>query len=91
VTDRLALYATAKQYQLQADRAYGWVFNDDGSLEDTFYLSSVAQKDSVLDRLVTEMKLNSVGQPLATIPPSARRATKRMKKAKRASRAVFAS
>lgn len=83
VKDQLQFYAKAKQYQLQADRAYGWVFDKNGSLEDTFYLNSVPQNDSVLDRLVTEMKLQPVGQRLPPIPPSARRATKRRKKGKR--------
>lgn len=83
VKDRLQFYAKVKQYQLQADRAYGWVFDENGSLDDTFYLNSVAQNDSALDRLVTEMKLQPVGQTLPPIPPSARRATKRMKRRKR--------
>jgi hypothetical protein len=80
VKERLQLYAKVKQYQLQADRAYGWVFDENGSLEDTFYLSSVAQSDSTLDRLVKEMKLQPVGQRPR---PSARRPAKRTRKKKR--------
>lgn len=83
VKDRLQIYAKAKQYQLQADRAYGWVFDENGSLDDTFYLSSVAPNDPALDKLVAEMKLQPVGLAIPPIPPSARRATKRMKKGKR--------
>ncbi|MFI7541388.1 helix-turn-helix domain-containing protein [Actinoplanes sp. NPDC049599] len=76
----LQLYAKVKQYQLQADRAYGWVFDENGSLEDTSYFSSVAQSESTLDRLVKEMKLQPVGQGLR---PSARRPVKRTRKKKR--------
>jgi hypothetical protein len=79
VKERLQLYAKVKQYQLQADRAYGWIFDENGSLEDTFYLNSVPDSDSVLDGLIAEMRLQPVGQRILPIPPSARRATKRVK------------
>ncbi|GHC89809.1 hypothetical protein GCM10007079_35590 [Nocardiopsis terrae] len=81
--ERLQSYSKAKQYQLQADRAYGWIFDKNGSLEDTFYLNSVAHNDPALDRLIADMKLQPVGQRIPPIPPSARRATKRVKKKKR--------
>jgi hypothetical protein len=80
VKDRLQLYAKVKQYQLQADRAYGWVFDENGSLEDTFYFGSVTQSDSTLDRLVKEMKLQPVGQRPR---PSARPPAKRTRNKKR--------
>jgi hypothetical protein len=83
VKDRLQFYAKAKQYQLQADRAYGWVFSEDGSLDDTFYLNDLAQNDATLDRLVAEMKLQPVGKRPPAVPPSARRTTKRINKGKR--------
>ncbi len=77
---RLQRYAEAKQYQLQADRAYGWVFDEGGSLEDTFYLSSVASSDPRLDRLVEEMNLQPAGKRPPPVPPSARRTTRRLQK-----------
>ncbi|MEW9871615.1 hypothetical protein [Arthrobacter sp. HS15c] len=80
VKKRLQLYAKVKQYQLQADRAYGWVFDEQGSLRDTFYLNAVPQSDSELDGLIADMRLKPVGQRIPPIPPSARRATKRLKK-----------
>ena len=82
VKERLRLYIRAKQYQLQADRAYGFIFDQNGRLEDTFYSNSVEKSDSVLDRVVIDMKLQPVGQKVPPIPPSARRATKRMSKKK---------
>lgn len=82
VKERLHLYAKVKQYQLQADRAYGWVFDENGALEDTFYLNSVAQNDSALDRLITEIGLQPVGQRLPPFRPRSR-ATKRIKKRRR--------
>lgn len=78
--ERLQLYAKVKQYQLQADRAYGWIFDENGRLEETFYFSSVPQSDSELEGLIAEMKLQPVGRRVPPIPPSARRATKQMKK-----------
>lgn len=77
--ERLRLYAKAKQYQLQADRAYGLVFDQNGNFESSFYLSSVSKHDLNLDRLVAEMKLKPVGQRVPPIPPSARRAKKRLR------------
>ncbi|SNU01059.1 hypothetical protein SAMN06298212_10661 [Ruaniaceae bacterium KH17] len=73
---RLQLYAEVKQYQLQADRAYGWVFDQDGALKDTFYLNSVASNDPTLDRFVEEMNLRPAGKRPPPASPSARRATK---------------
>jgi hypothetical protein len=81
--ERLLFYTRAKQYQLQADRAYGWLFDEHGSLEDTFYLSTVSESDPELDRRIADLQLQSVGQRPTTIPPSARRTTKRMNKGKR--------
>lgn len=79
VKQRLERYATVKQYQLQADRAYGWVFNQDGSLGDTFYINTVSEVDPELDRLVGEMGLQPVGVRVPPVPPSARRPTKRLR------------
>jgi len=81
--ERLLFYTKAKQYQLQADRAYGWLFDEHGSLEDTFYLSTVTESDPELDRRIVDFDLQPVGQLPTTIPPSTRRATKRISKGKR--------
>jgi len=82
-TDRLARYATVKQYQLQADRAYGLVFDEQGGLEDTFYLNSVQAKDPDLDAQIEEFNLQPVATRPPTVPPSARRATRRLNSSKK--------
>lgn len=81
--NRLFRYAKAKQYQLQADRAYGWIFDEQGSLEDSFYISTVSTNDLELDTLVGELHLQPIAQRPLVIPPSARRTTKRMNQSKR--------
>jgi len=78
--ERLLRYATVKQYQLQADRAYGWILDEQGSLEDSFYLSAVAAKDAGLDGQISELHLHPVAQRQPSIPPSAMRTTKRLRK-----------
>jgi hypothetical protein len=79
----LRQYARVKQYQLQSDRAYGLLFTDRGVLEDSFYLSSVPDHDSELDAQIAELKLFPVATRPPTVPPSARRPTKRLNKGKR--------
>ncbi|WP_141214949.1 MULTISPECIES: hypothetical protein [unclassified Rhodococcus (in: high G+C Gram-positive bacteria)] len=82
--ERLQLYAQAKQYQLQADRAYGWVFDEHGSLKDFFYFNSVCQSDSALDQLVTRLNPVPTGRKyLQDSNSTPRKITKRAKKRKR--------
>lgn len=81
--ERLLRYARAKQYQLQADRAYGWVFDERGSLEASFYLSTVSANDPELDTLVSKLHLLPIAQRPPVIPPSAKRTTKRLNQSKR--------
>jgi hypothetical protein len=83
--ERLAQYVRVKQYQIKADRAYGLLFAEDGALLDSVYSNSVTSSDPVLDELVREMNLTpGSGVPrVARVPPSARRATKRLKRPKK--------
>lgn len=50
--DRIYTYARMKQYQLQADRAYGWLFQPDGKLAAAFHLKAPPKTDPVLDELL---------------------------------------
>jgi hypothetical protein len=81
--ERLLRYASAKQYQLQADRAYGWVFDESGSLQDSFYLSTVSANDPDLDALVMALQLQPTAKRPTVIPPSAKRSTRRLKQGNR--------
>lgn len=76
---RLSQYVRVKSYQLQSDRAYGMLFDTDGHLLDFVYMTDPPFADSELDRLVEEMKLQPVGEAARPIPPSARRASKRLR------------
>ena len=76
--DRFQTYARTKQYQLQADRAYGWIFDQNNQLRSTFYLDSPPASDVNLDTLVSGHRLQPVGDRAKPIPPSARRSTKRL-------------
>lgn len=76
---RMSQYVRTKGYQLQSDRAYGLLFDTDGVLIDFVYRTSPPLSDVELDILVDEMKLQPVGQAARPMPPSARRATKRLR------------
>jgi hypothetical protein len=68
-TDRLMTYSKVKQYQIQADRAYGIVLDNSGALERSFYRNSVATSDRALDKLVESLRLQPVGEKARPIPP----------------------
>lgn len=84
---RLRLYADAKKYQLRADRALTLLLTSMGQPIAGSYNNSVEQNDAAMDELVKEMNLHPVGRSTPVIPPSARRASRRLKgKSKRGSR-----
>ncbi|MFD4182270.1 hypothetical protein [Rhodococcus sp. NPDC058514] len=68
---RLSLYVQAKSYQLQADRAYGLLFDRAGGLADFIYLTNPPLSDPGLDELVARMGLQPVGQASRSVSPSA--------------------
>lgn len=84
-TDRLRTYARAKQYQIQADRAYGLVFDTKANLVDGFYLDPPPAADANLDQQVIEMGLRPTGRPRKPVPPSARRTRARLRGKRRKS------
>lgn len=76
---RLTQYIQAKSYQLRSDRAYGLLLDTSGTLLQFIYLTNPPLSDPELDRIVEEMRLQPVGQAHKPLPPSARRATKRLR------------
>lgn len=76
---RLSQYVRVKGYQLQADRAYGLLFDTDRHLLDFIYITDPPLADDALDQLVEEMRLQPVGTAARPVPPSARRATKKLR------------
>lgn len=76
---RLSQYMRVKSYQLQSDRAYGLLFDADGSLLDFVYLTCPTASDPELDRLVGDMGLQPAGRASRPTPPSAQRSKKRLR------------
>lgn len=81
---RLETYMRAKKHQLQSDRAFGMLLDDQGKLVHTVYLNEPAGDDPALDALGREMQLQPIGdRSRAPAPPSARRATRRLRGSRR--------
>jgi hypothetical protein len=76
---RLSEYARVKSYQMQCDRAFGLLLDTGGNLVDFVYHTDPPESDSDLDRLVAEMRLEPVGRSRKPAPPSAKRATIRLR------------
>jgi hypothetical protein len=80
---RLAQYMRAKTYQLQADRAYGLLFDATGQLIKFDYQTKPPVTDPELDRLIGVMNLQPVGRASRRPVQPARRPTKRPRRKKR--------
>lgn len=77
---RLETYIRTKKHQLKSDRAVGLLVDDQANLQQVIYLNDLPADNPALDALAIEMGLQPVGnsaRPAA--PPSARRATKRLR------------
>lgn len=76
---RMVSYMAAKKHQLQSDRALGVLIDESGDIIVVHYDNSPYEENPELDELVRQMGLVSpdvMGRP---IPPSARRATRRLR------------
>ena len=81
---RLETYMRAKKHQVQSDRAFGMLFDAQGNLVHTIYMNDPAGDDPALDTLGSEMQLQPIGDRTRTpTPPSARRATRRLRGSRR--------
>lgn len=79
---KLAAYLAAKKHQLESDRALGLLLNQNGEILAVNYLNSVPGIDPQLDDLIEVMNLKSIKDMQRPIPPSAKRAKKRLRKKK---------
>jgi len=78
--ERLLTYMSAKRHQVGSDRAYGLMFDTRQNLEYVAYINSPLEADPDLDALGVAMELRPVGgATLPPVPPSARRATRRLR------------
>jgi hypothetical protein len=79
VRQRLEAYMHLKRHQLKSDRSYGLLFDQDGNLELAMYLNSPVGDDAELDALVEDFGLRPVVDVSPSVPPSARRTTRRLR------------
>lgn len=76
--EKLQAYMRVKRHQLRSDRAYGLVYDSSGGLGAAIYFNDPVQDDPEMDELVRKLGLKPVGAA-GTVPPSARRSTRRLR------------
>jgi hypothetical protein len=76
---KLHSYMTAKKHQMQADRSLGLLLNNRREIVHVIYMNDPPGDDPELDALGTAIGLRSVTEPGRGIPPSALRATHRLR------------
>ena len=86
-SDVISEYLPAKKYQVHADLALGMVFSSADDSVSTLFLDEPWQHDELaeaaVEKLVRAGKLRELRRTPQAIPPSARRATKRLRDAKK--------
>lgn len=76
---RLAMYGFAKKHQIRSDRALMVIFDEEQSVRSIRYVNSTVGDDQALDDAAVKMGLIPPAVMGRPIPPSARRATVRLK------------
>ena len=76
----LEKYLVLKKHQLQSDRALGILVDQDAEIIAVCYSNLLPEADADLDKLVEEMHLVQIERMARAIPPSAKRATKLLRK-----------
>jgi len=82
-SQHLATYGTTKKHQVQSDRALMVLVDERGAIRSVRYDNRRPATNPALDRLATEMGLIPVEVMGRPVPPSARRATKRLNPGKK--------
>jgi len=82
-SQHLATYGITKKHQIQSDRALMVLVDERGAIRSVRYDNRRPAVDAELDRLATEMGLIPVEVMGRPVPPSARRATKRLNPGKK--------
>jgi hypothetical protein len=72
-------YLALKKHQLQSDRALGLLVDQDGRIIAIRYSNSLPIADAELDEMVKTMRLVPVERMARAVPPSSKRATKRLR------------
>jgi hypothetical protein len=79
VQRRLTAYIRLKRHQLESDRSYGFIYDEDGRLELAMYFNSPVEENPALDALIDEAGLQPAINTRPVVPPSARRRTRRLR------------
>ena len=82
-SQQLATYGITKKHQIRSDRALMVLVDERGAIRAVRYDNRRPVPDAELDQLATEMGLIPVEIMGRPIPPSARRATKRLNPSKK--------
>lgn len=77
--EELRTYMAAKKHQLRSDRSLGLLLGQRRQVVGTVYMNDASGDDPGLDSLGDEIGLMSVEESRRPVPPSARRATRRLR------------
>jgi hypothetical protein len=77
--ERLRTYMAAKKHQMQSDRSLGLLLDHSRQIVGTVYMNNVPGDDPDLDSLGEAVGLLSMEESHRPVPPSARRATHRLR------------
>jgi hypothetical protein len=77
--ERLRTYMAAKKYQLRSDRSLGLLLDQRREIVGTVYMNDAPDEDPELDSLGQAIGLMSIEESHRPVPPSARRATHRLR------------
>jgi hypothetical protein len=77
--ERLKTYMAAKKHQLQSDRSLGLLLDQRSQIVGTVYMNDLPGDDPDLDSLGQAIGLRSIEGSHRPVPPSARRATHRLR------------
>lgn len=77
--EQLRTYMAAKKHQLRSDRSLGLLLDHRREIVGTIYMNDAPGDDPDLDSLGQAIGLVSIEESLRPVPPSARRATHRLR------------
>jgi hypothetical protein len=77
--ERLRIYMAAKKHQLRSDRSLGLLLDQHRQIVGTVYMNDLPGENTDLDSLGQAMGLRSIKESQRPVPPSARRATHRLR------------
>ncbi len=77
--EKLRAYMAAKKHQMRSDRSLGLLLNERREIVHVIYMNDLPTDDPDLDALGTAIGLRSIEESHRPLPPSARRATHRLR------------